>query len=236
MLFRSMKTKTKVKVKFRDTEFGLYKPSFTVPVAGSAERFRGVYLEFEADGVPYTQLVLEHSILRHKVLDETWDENPFFAAATDRVYLIIKRILNSYKPIGEEIEIEYEGEDMEEKTIEVPAGTDRVTLNIKREAGKPRMGCTLAEALAMTPSNRPVLVRVREPNGLRWDVNLGPVTIEGLQKGDDDKCRAGRINAFSACRTCDAQALLERLVRAVAFEPGVPVGVAIAYEVDADGV
>lgn len=229
--------KTKVKVKFRDTEFGLYKPSFTVPVAGSAERFRGVYLEFEVDGVPRVQLVLEHSILRHRVLDETWDENPFFAAATDRVYLIIKRILNSYKPdCGEEIEIEYEGEDMEEKTIEVPAGTDRVTLNIKREAGRPRMGCTLAEALAMTPGNRPALVRVREPNGLRWDVNLGPVTVEGLQKRDDGKCRVDRINAFSACRTCDAQALLERIVRAVVVETNVQVGTAVAYEVDADGV
>ena len=125
---------------------------------------------------------------------------------------------------------------MEEKTIEVPAGTDRVTLNIKREAEKPRMGCTLAEALAMTPSNRPVIVRVREPNGLRWDVNLGPVTIGGLQERDDGKCRVDRINAFSACRACDAQALLERIVRAVVVETNVPVGTAVAYEVDADGV
>ena len=28
--------KVKVKVKFRDTEFGLFEPSFTVPVLGSA--------------------------------------------------------------------------------------------------------------------------------------------------------------------------------------------------------
>ena len=232
-----MKTKIKVKVKFRDTEFGLYEPSFTVPVAGSAERFRGVYLEFEVDGVPMAQLVLEHSILRHKVLDETWDENPFFAAATDRVYLIIKRILNSYRPdCGGEIEIEYEGEDMEEKTIEAPAGTDRVTPNIKREAEKPRIGCTLAEALAMTPSNRPVLVRVREPNGLRWDVNLGPVTVEGLQAEDDGWRRNDRICTFSICQMCDARMLLERPVKAVGTETNVTVGIAIVYEVDADGV
>lgn len=44
----------KVKVKFRDAEFGLFEPSFTVPVLGSAERFRGIYLDFEANGVPWS--------------------------------------------------------------------------------------------------------------------------------------------------------------------------------------
>ena len=125
---------------------------------------------------------------------------------------------------------------MSDKTITIPAGTQSVTLNIKREAEKPRIGCTLAEALAMTPSNRPVLVRVREPNGLRWDVNLGPVTVEGLQAEDDGWRRNNRICTFSTCRMCDARMLLERHVKAVGTETNVLVGVAIVYEVDADGV
>ena len=87
----------------------------------------------------------------------------------------------------------------------------------------------------MTPSDRPALVRVRERNGLRWDVNLGPVTIEGLRAGDDGRRRGARICTLSTCRACDAQALLERLVKAVEVETNVPFGVAVVYEVDVDG-
>ena len=109
----------KVKVKFRDTEFGLFEPSFTVPVLGTAERFRGIYLDFEANGVPQSQLVLDQSIRRYEMLEDTRDENPVFAKATDGVYWLIERILDSECEwdsecqCGEAIEIEYEGEDME---------------------------------------------------------------------------------------------------------------------------
>ena len=124
---------------------------------------------------------------------------------------------------------------MSGRTITVPAGVESVTLNIERKAETPRMGCTLAEALAMTPSNRPALVRVRERNGLKWDVNLGPATIEGLQAGDDGRRRADRIGMLSTCRMCDVQVLLERLVMAIGTETNVPVGIAIVYEVNVDG-
>jgi hypothetical protein len=129
----------KVKVKFRDTEFGLFEPSFTVPVLGTAERFRGIYLDFEANGVPWSQLVLDQSIRRYEMLEDTRDENPVFAKATDGVYWLIERILDSECECGEEIEIEYEGEDMKEKTtnidIEIPADAKTVTLELKKQCG-----------------------------------------------------------------------------------------------------
>lgn len=124
----------KVKVKFRDTEFGLFEPSFTVPVIGSAERFRGIYLDFVADGVPWSQLVLDRSISRHEMLDDTLDENPVYAAASDGVYWLIERIMDPQLDEGEEVEIEYEGEDMEDRTthIEIPADAKTVTLELKK--------------------------------------------------------------------------------------------------------
>ncbi len=75
------------------------------------------------------------------------------------MYWIIERILDSERECGEEIEIEYEGEEMNEKTIAVPAGTDKVTLNAERRSMDPEW-MTLRQALMATPANRAVLVRV----------------------------------------------------------------------------
>lgn len=337
----------KVKVKFCDTEFGLFEPSFTVPVLGTAERFRGIYLDFTVDGVPWSQLVLDQSIRRYQMLEDTLGESPVFASANDGVYWIIERILDSERECGEEIEIEHEGKEegandmkvkvkfrntkfglfephlavqgtdgrkyrgiyldfdvdgtpqtllvldramlgkadqetlaknpiysgmddsvywtierrlsrcdccddveieyegekegemqepiKQEKTIRIPADVERVKLEIKRDADKPRMGCMLAEALAMTPSDRPVIVRVRERNGLRWNVNLGPVTAEGMAAEDNGKQRAQRIATFSTCQMCDTQVLLERLVMVVGIESETHGSDAIVYEVEANG-
>lgn len=205
----------KVKVKFRDTEFGLFEPSFTVPVLGTGERFRGIYLDFEANGVPWSQLVLDQSIQRYQMLEDTQSESPVFASATDGVYWIIERILNSERECGEEIEIEYEGEEMNEKTIEVPAGTNKVTLSIERRSERPE-GMTLRQALLATPSDRPVLVRVVDcpmvnSKRLAWEMPLP--AIDGNDSGER---RRARTTQFASCELCDVPVLLdERNVRRV---------------------
>lgn len=224
----------KVKVKFRDTEFGLFEPSFTVSVLGAAERFRGIYLDFVANGVPWSQLVLDQSIRRHQMLDDTKSESPVFASATDGVYWIIERILDSERECGEEIEIEYEGEDMEEKTIEVPAGTSKVTLNIERRSERPG-GMTLRQALLATPSDRAVVVRVVDcpmvnSRRLAWDMFLP--AIDG---GDFDERRRARTTQFASCELCDVPVLLdEREVKRVDIRYSTHGTDCVVYEVEND--
>ena len=224
----------KVKVKFRDTEFGLFEPSFTVPVLGTGERFRGIYLDFVASGVPWSQLVLDQSIRRYQMLDETLSESPVFASATDGVYWIIERILDSERECGEEIEIEYEGEDMEEKTIEVPAGTSKVTLNIERRSERPE-GMTLRQALLATPSNRAVVVRVVDcpmvnSKRLAWDMFLP--AIDG---SDSDERRRARTTQFASCELCDVPVLLdEREVKRVDIRYNAFGTDCVAFEVEND--
>lgn len=224
----------KVKVKFRDTEFGLFEPSFTVPVLGSAERFRGIYLDFVASGVPWSQLVLDQSIRRHQMLDETLSESPVFASATDGVYWIIERILDSERECGEEIEIEYEGEEMNEKTIAVPAGTDKVTLNIERRNERPE-GMTLRQALLATPSNRAVLVRVVDcpmvnSKRLAWDMFL-----PAIGEDDSDERRRARTTQFASCELCDVPVLLdEREVKRVDIRYSTHGTDCVVYEVEND--
>lgn len=128
----------KVRVKFRDTEFGLFEPSFMVPVLGTAERFRGIYLDFVANGVPWSQLVLDQSILQYQMLDETLDECPVFASATDGVYRIIEGILGS-KCRGE-VKIECEGEEMN-KTLDI----GRLLLGLRRSRGEENPGAGALE-------------------------------------------------------------------------------------------
>ena len=224
----------KVKVKFRDTEFGLFEPSFTVPVLGTAERFRGIYLDFVASGVPWSQLVLDQSIRRYQMLEETQSESPVFASATDGVYWIIERILDSERECGEEIEIEYEGEDMEEKTITVPAGTDKVTLNIERKDARPE-GMTLRQALLATPSNRAVLVRVVDcpmvnSKRLAWDMFL-----PAIGEDDSDGRRRARTTQFASCELCDVPVLLdEREVKRVDIRYSTHGTDCVVYEVEND--
>lgn len=224
----------KVKVKFRNTEFGLFEPSFTVPVLGTAERFRGIYLDFEANGVPWSQLVLDQSIRRYQMLEETQGESPVFASATDGVYWIIERVLDSERECCEEIEIEYEGKDMEEKTIEVPAGTSKVTLNIERRSERPE-GMTLRQALLATPSNRAVIVRVADcpmvnSKRLAWDMFLP--AIDGDDSGDR---RRARTTQFASCQLCDVPVLLdEREVRRVDIRYSTHGTDCVVFEVEND--
>lgn len=225
----------KVKVKFRDTEFGLFEPSFTVPVLGTAERFRGIYLDFMANGVPWSQLVLDQSIQRYQMLEETQSESPVFASATDEVYWIIERILDPERECGEEIEIEYEGEDMEEKTIEVPAGTSKVTLNIERKSGSPE-GMTLRQALLAMPSDRPVLVRVVDSptvgeNPLAWEMFLPAIR----SRVDNDESRRARTSQFASCELCDVPVLLdEREVKRVDIRYSTHGTDCVVFEVEND--
>lgn len=224
----------KVKVKFRDTEFGLFEPSFTVPVLGSAERFRGIYLDFVASGVPWSQLVLDEAMPRDRILDETWGESPVFASTNDGVYWIIERILDSERECGEEIEIEYEGEDMEEKTIEVPAGTSKVTLNIERRSERPE-GMTLRQALLATPSNRAVVVRVVDcpmvnSKRLAWDMFL-----PAIDESDSDERRRARTTQFASCELCDVPVLLdEREVKRVDIRYNTHGTDCVVFEVEND--
>jgi len=224
----------KVKVKFRDTEFGLFEPSFTVPVLWTGERFRGIYLDFVANGVPWSQLVLDEAMPRDRILDETWGESPVFASATDGVYWIIERILDPERECGEEIEIEYEGEDMEEKTIEVPAGTSKVTLNIKRGSERPE-GMTLRQALMATPSNRAVLVRVVDcpmvnSKRLAWDMFL-----PAIGEDDSDEWRRARTTQFASCELCDVPVLLdEREVKRVDIRYSTHGTDCVVFEVEND--
>ena len=224
----------KVKVKFRDTEFGLFEPSFTVPVLGTGERFRGIYLDFVANGVPWSQLVLDQSIQRYQMLEDTQSESPVFASATDGVYWIIERILDSERECGEEIEIEYEGEEMNEKTIAVPAGTDKVTLNIERRSERPE-GMTLRQALLATPSNRAVLVRVVDcpmvnSKRLAWDMFLPAIGDD-----DSDERRRARTTQFASCELCDVPVLLdEREVKRVDIRYSTHGTDCVVYEVEND--
>ena len=224
----------KVKVKFRDTEFGLFEPSFTVPVLGTGERFRGIYLDFVANGVPWSQLVLDQSIQRYQMLEDTQSESPVFASATDGVYWIIERILDSERECGEEIEIEYEGEEVSEKTIEVPAGTAKVTLNIERRSERPE-GMTLRQALLATPSNRAVLVRVVDcpmvnSKRLAWDMFL-----PAIGEDDSDERRRARTTQFASCELCDVPVLLdEREVKRVDIRYSTHGTDCVVYEVEND--
>ena len=224
----------KVKVNFRDTEFGLFEPSITVPVLGTGERFRGIYLDFVASGVPWSQLVLDQSIRRYQMLDETLSESPVFASATDGVYWIIERILDPERECGEEIEIEYEGEDMEEKTIEVPAGTSKVTLNIERRSERPE-GMTLRQALLATPSNRAVVVRVVDcpmvnSKRLAWDMFL-----PAIDERDSDERRRARTTQFASCELCDVPVLLdEREVKRVDIRYSTHGTDCVVFEVEND--
>lgn len=225
----------KVKVKFRDTEFGLFEPSFTVPVLGTGERFRGIYLDFTANGVPWSQLVLDEAMPRDKILDETWGESPVFASTNDGVYWIIERILDSERECGEEIEIEYEGEDMEEMTITVPAGTDKVTLNIDERRSERHEGMTLRQALMATPSNRAVLVRVVDcpmvnSKRLAWEMPLP--AIDG---NDSDERRRARTTQFASCELCDVPVLLdEREVKRVGIRYNTYGTDCVEFEVEND--
>lgn len=224
----------KVKVKFRDTEFGLFEPSFTVPVLGSGERFRGIYLDFTANGVPWSQLVLDEAMPRDRMLDDTRSESPVFASANDGVYWIIERILDPERECGEEIEIEYEGEEMEEKMIEVPAGTAKVTLNIERRSERPE-GMTLRQALLATPSNRAVLVRVVDcpmvnSKRLAWDMFLPTIGED-----DSDERRRARTTQFASCELCDVPVLLdEREVKRVDIRYSTHGTDCVVYEVEND--
>ena len=80
---------TKVFLKFRDAPFGLFQPSFLVD-ARDGRKYRGAYLEFSANGLPWCQLVLDCTI-RGKEYEETLSESPIFALPSASVYSVVAR-------------------------------------------------------------------------------------------------------------------------------------------------
>ena len=106
---------------------------------------------------------------------------------------------------------------MEEKTITVPAGTDKVTLNIERKNACPD-SMTLRQALMATPSDRAVLVRVVDSPMVGEKLLAWEILLPAIRSGssDNDESRLERIRKFASCGLCDVPILLdERIVRRV---------------------
>lgn len=117
------------------------------------------------------------------------------------------------------MEIKYEGEnEMEGKTIEVPAGTSKVTLNIERESERPQE-MTLRQALMATPSNRAVIVRVVDSPLVNQEPLAWAVVLLAINGSDLGERRLYRVARFAACELCDVPALLdERPVKAIGIQ------------------
>lgn len=132
---------------------------------------------------------------------------------------------------------------MNNQTIQVPAGTDSVTLHLQKDNSRTECA-TLRQALLSTQGSRPVYVRVKERNGLGWEVYLGP--INAVERDEDDAlARVKRIERFASCGLCNAETLLdERVVKKVDMRDAlVTVNLndnivssysGVVYEVDAD--
>ena len=224
----------KVKVKFRDTEFGLFEPSFLAS-STDGHQYRASSLDFTVEGIPRSQLVLAEGARGKTVPFLSADaERLVYASLNDGVYWIIERILDSERECGEEIEIEYEGKEMNEKTIEVPAGTSKVTLNIGRRSANPE-GMTLRQALLATPSDRAVIVRVVDcpmvnSKRLAWDMFL-----PAIGEADSDERRRARTTQFASCELCDVPVLLdEREVKRVDIRYSTHGTDCVVYEVEND--
>lgn len=80
---------TKVFLKFRDTPFRLFRPSFLVD-ARDGRKYRGAYLEFSANGLPWCQLVLDWAMMGEEY-EETLSESPIFAHPSASVYSVVAR-------------------------------------------------------------------------------------------------------------------------------------------------
>ena len=78
---------TKVFLKFRDAPFGLFRPSFLVD-AMDGRKYRGAYLEFSANGLPWCQLVLDWAMMG-KEYEETLSESPIYALPHDTAYNLV---------------------------------------------------------------------------------------------------------------------------------------------------
>lgn len=188
-----------VKVKFSDTEFGMFEPSFGIK-AKDGFKYRGAYLDFTADGYHHRRLVVNES-MRGKEPDETLKKNPVYASLNDDVYFIISQIVHSQ--YGVDVEIEYEDEGNEEKHA----------LDILGE--NENAGITLRKALLLVPSNRKVIVRVYErekyiSDRIIWETYLQPTKTE-----DNEGDRMARVNSLSKCMLFDSTLLLNRYVNSI---------------------
>lgn len=130
---------------------------------------------------------------------------------------------------------------MNNQTIQIPAEVDSVTLHIQKDNTRTEYA-TLRQALLSTQGSRPVYVRVKERNGLEWEVYLGPINVAERDEGDT-LARVKRIERFSSCGLCDAATLLdERVVKKVDLREafvhmngGTGISYSgVVYEVDAD--
>ena len=148
----------KVKVKFRDTEFGqFWAQRRTMFRAHDDKLYRCVWLDCEWKGIPHSFLVLDQEA-EGRLSEKESDDVAFFAAEQDGVWWILEEIF------GEGAEVEYEGdEEMKEDnkktvSVDVPSGTDRVTLNLDNAGGE----TTLRSLLMAIEADKPVAVAVKD--------------------------------------------------------------------------
>lgn len=105
---------------------------------------------------------------------------------------------------------------MSDQKIDIPQGTETVTLRLPKKE-ESIGGATLRQALLSTQGKRVVYVRVDEPNGVKWEVNVGPFNVPQRDM-DDAEARLLRVKRFAECGMCDTEVLLdERTVTAVDF-------------------
>ena len=123
---------------------------------------------------------------------------------------------------------------MNEKTIAVPAGTDKVTLDIERRSERPE-GMTLRQALLATPSDRAVIVRVVDypmvdSKRLTWEM-----LVPAINGDDSGERRRARTTQFASCELCDVPVLLdEREVKRVDIRYSTHGTDCVVYEVEND--
>lgn len=131
--------------------------------------------------------------------------------------------------------IEYEGEEMNEKTIAVPAGTDKVTLNAERRSMDPEW-MTLRQALMATPADRAVLVRVLDRPVVNSKRLAWGIFLQANGGGDSAEGRRTRTKQFASCKFCDVPVLLdERAVRRVDLRYSSALGTdCLVFEVEND--
>ena len=201
--------KNKVTVKFRDTEFGqFWAERRTMFRAHDGKLYRCVWLDCEWKGIPHSFLVLDQEA-EGRLSEKESDDVAFFAAEQDGVWWILEEIF------GEGAEVEYEGdEEMKEDnkktvSVDVPSGTDRVTLNLNNKASDGKT--TLRSMLMAIEADKPVAVVIRDESKFpdrrvaqfAWRVAFPPYDKDSLSYRKD------RVGTLANSTPCDAGVLLD---------------------------
>lgn len=223
--------KNKVTVKFRDTEFGQFwaERGRTMFRTRGGKLYRCVWLDCEWNGIPHSFLVVDQEA-EGRVTEKEDEGISFYAAEQDGVWYILEEIL------GEEVE--YEGEekmkpDKNTVSVDVPGGTDRVTLNLNNAGGE----TTLRSLLMAIEADKPVAVVVKDeskfPDGrgayFAWRVAFPPSDKDSMS------LRKDRVDTLAYSTLCDAGVLLDERKVDVGISTDVPGRYAITLSVKANG-